>query len=174
MKHTILRIGARTIRPRGFVLLIAGFLLAIILAGAGAILYTRYVRLQTATTEQMKAESEKELGRITAMQESVFVRRDFLAKGEHGVVTDNYRSGLDSKMIRSYYDKEFLKNGWKFLKEENLPVWGKDIGAIQTSYCKRNLKGYIYLLGAQTTKENITYTLGISWGLDGCTVNASN
>lgn len=161
------RLGGEGGRLR-IILLAVGGLLLIAALGLGTAFYSRYVSSEIAANDRIRAKAENELGPIKPMPSSNFIRHSFLSKGEHGDVEDSYRSQSSYESIRSYYDQEFANHGWKFQNEESLKIWGKDVGAKEVSYCKAGLRGYVYFVGAQETKENITYTVGISWGMDRC------
>lgn len=101
------------------------------------------------------------------MPGSQFIRRGTIAKGSHGTVTDHYYSQASYESIRDYYRREFARLGWKFEQEKKVNVWDQDVGAVELDFCKDGESGGLFFLGRQKTSENITYTVGTSWGL-GC------
>jgi hypothetical protein len=118
-------------------------------------------------THEAKQRATAELDRFKPMPGSVFVRRGSTAGGEHGTVTDHYRTDANYESVRDYCLREFQRLGWEFHGESKMLVRGEDIGAFEIIFCKNSERANLYFVGKQETAGNITYTLGISWGL-GC------
>jgi hypothetical protein len=161
------RLGGEAGRLR-IVLLVIGSLVLIGAVSLGTVFYVRYIRSEMAANNLMRAKAENELSPIKRMPSSNFIRHSFLSKGEHGDVEDSYRSQSSYESIRGYYDQEFANQGWKFQNEQSLKIWWKEVGVKEESYGNAGLQVYVYFVGAQETKENITYIVGTSWGTDRC------
>lgn len=143
-----------------------GALLIIALLG-GVILYVRSGTTTIMRIQEAKRSATTELDQIKSPPGSVFVRRGTTASGEHGTVTDYYRSQQTYDGVRNHYVNEFERLGWKFEGENGVPVRGRDVGAIKLRFCKNGNSGNVFFVGKQETADNITYTVGTSWGL-GC------
>jgi len=160
-----MRISERKARLWTILILAVGMLLGVTVWGA--ISYGRYIHTTEVAIEQMKGEAGAELNGLTPIGEAAYVRRDVIAHEGTGVVGDCFRSELGYDAIKEHYDKEFAREGWRFQREKRALIWGKDVGAMQVSYCKGALEGDLYFVGAQKTTGNITYVVEISWELDG-------
>ena len=132
--------------------------------GVGAFVYVRHA---LNTVEQNRNKASKELDSIRPMPGSQFIRRGTIAKGSHGTVTDHYNSQASYESIREYYSEEFARLGWKLEHERKVNVRDQDVGAVELDFCKDGESAGLFFLRKQESSENITYTVGTSWGL-GC------
>jgi len=146
--------------------LTAGGFVAIALIGA-LVLYVRSGVRSFSRTQEARQKANKDLDQFKPMPGSIFVRRATTASGEHGTVTDYYRSEDKREAIRSYYLQEFQQLGWRFQLESRIPLHGEDVGATELVFCKDNERAALFFVGAQQMSDNVTYTVGTSWGL-GC------
>ena len=112
-----------------------GALLAIGLIGSVS-LYIRSAIKTIGSVKEAKQRATEEIDQIKPMPDSLFVRRGSTASGEHGTVTDHYRSDAEYESIRDYYLQEFKRFGWKFQRESKMPVRGEDVGAVELVFCK--------------------------------------
>jgi len=143
-----------------------GVFLILALVG-GVVLYVRSGITTIKRITEAKEKATGDLDQIKPMSGSVFVRRGSTASGEHGTVTDHYRSEANYESIRDYYVKEFERLGWKSQGESRMLVRGEDVGAVEVVFCKNGERADLFFVGKQETAGKITYTIGTSWGL-GC------
>ncbi len=137
----------------------------------GVVLYIRNGLATIKETQEARVKATADLDQIKPMAGSVFVRRGSTASGEHGTVTDHYRSEANYESIRDYYLKEFNRLGWKSQGESKMLVRGQDVGAVELVFCKNGERADVFFVGSQETAGNITYTVGTGWGL-GCGRNS--
>ena len=144
---------------------VGAFLIAAVVGAV--VLYSRSGITTIRRTQEAKQKATADLDQIKPMPGSFLVRRGGTAKGDHGTVTDHYRSEAKFESIRDYYVQEFQGLGWKFQGESKMLVRGEDVGAVELVFCKDGERADVFFVGKQQSAGNITYTVGTSWGL-GC------
>ena len=89
-------------------------------------------------------------------------------KVTQGVIGNYYQADITYDQIRSHYDAELGRHGWKLKKEERLTTWDNDYGELQAIYCRGNYAADIYFTGNRKNELGFRYALDISWGLGYC------
>jgi hypothetical protein len=85
-------------------------------------------------------------------------------KISHGRVGSTYTGDLHWPDIRSYYDRELLKEGWQFVSEESVTDWGTDKGGRSRLYLYGGYYANLQFAG-ERARYGWTYALDFSWGL---------
>lgn len=65
--------------------------------------------------------------------------------------------------IRSFYDQEFARNAWRFIRQEPVRDWGRDFGGVTATYCKGSYRASVQYAGAKA-EYGWDYSIDLSWG----------
>jgi hypothetical protein len=105
----------------------------VIIAGTVTLtlLLKRYLGQQVEQAAALRQQLQNELNRIEPPPSSIPVRHVGGFKGTHGNYAIYYQANLTHDDIRSHYDRELAKHGWKLKKESKLTTWGGDKGESQ-------------------------------------------
>lgn len=91
------------------------------------------------------------------------VQYSSLFKVSNGAVSGGYKTALSYNQIRSHYDVELAKLGWKFAGESDVIYNGVNYGGKQAFYCKNSYTADVQYAGGQNEQFGWTYSFGLSW-----------
>jgi hypothetical protein len=140
---------------------IIGLLLVIALPAFFA--YDEYFNEPKAAIEQQKL--EQEFKAIIPMANACFGDYKASHKTRHSLVNISFSSISPFQETKEYYDKELVRNGWRFHKEEKWRDWGRDFGAKSVAYCKGNYEAELWYNGESSGPRSY-YAFSVSWGLE--------
>lgn len=87
-------------------------------------------------------------------------------KPGQALVEATYTTSVGYKNIRSYYDGELVQKGWRFVGEEGVRDWGRDLGGKEAYYRKGDYDASLQYAG-EKGNYGWTYSLDLSIGMDG-------
>jgi hypothetical protein len=114
---------------------------------------------------EIQKQLEAEFVALVPMPGASQVRYTSMNKARQGEVGADYKTSKSYTDIRTYYDSQLKHNGWSFIKEKPVKVWGRDYGGKQAFYCKANYTATLQFAGSQENEFGWTYSFGLSWGL---------
>ena len=115
--------------------------------------------------DAIQKDIENEFKQIAPPPNSLSIRYGSMHKTHQGDVGSDYRASANYGELRSHYDSELSRHGWKFVKEEPVKIWGKDHGGKQAFYCKGPYTATLEYAGDAENQMGWTYSFGLSWGL---------
>lgn len=118
-------------------------------------------------SKQVQTELENELRSITPFPQAALIHSERSHKRNQVLVSDRYSVPASHAELRSYYDKELARCGWRFVSEKQLTRWGADRGGRDAHYCKGEWSANIEYV-TQAADNKADYALSLSWGLDKC------
>jgi hypothetical protein len=142
--------------------MVAG-VIVLVLFGA-IVVFLFYIDANSERAIQAQADLETEFHSIPRPSQAVPFDYYASHKMQHALVTEKYRTTLSDQEIREYYDDHLTEHGWKFLKEEPLYDWWRDLGGKTLYYRKGNYTAALEFQG-QKADSGYAYSLGLSWGL---------
>lgn len=162
----VLRVRGLANVPRAYVIALLGTLVvgAVTMLGVCAYLYYE-VGVAGPEANAVQKQLEAEFGRIKVPPDTRALRYSSTHKGGQASVGSDYLSSADYADLRSHYDQELSRSGWKFLKEEPVKLWGKSHGGKQNFYCKPPYTATLEYAGDAANQLGWTHSFGLSWGL---------
>ena len=135
------------------------------LAGFVILQVVRYWQTSKSDAARIRKELISEFDKIQPLPGSERVQYNSLFKIGNGAVSGEYRSSSPYEEIRSRYDAELARAGWKFEREEAVIFDEVDYGGKQAFYCKGLYTATLQYAGRQEEFFGWRYTFGLSWGL---------
>ncbi|MCP3871994.1 MAG: hypothetical protein GY699_02420 [Desulfobacteraceae bacterium] len=121
--------------------------------------------------DKYKKDLETEFKQIDQLPDASLKRYEVSAKPGSALVHGSFKTDKRFNEIRSYYDVELKKNGWKFWKIDSVKDWGKDLGGKSIRFCKGSYIATIQYFGEKADYGS-TYSFSLSWGLHTCQKNS--
>ena len=76
-----------------------------------------------------------------------------------------YDSEQSDNQIKSYYDKELARLGWKYIGEKKVEKFGKFSGGSQYLFCNGEVAATLFTTAADKAWLGYTYSLALNWGM---------
>ena len=76
-----------------------------------------------------------------------------------------YNSEQSDDQIKSYYDRELARLGWKYIGEKKVEKFGKFSGGSQFLFCNGEVAATLFTTAADEAWLGYTYSLALNWGM---------
>jgi len=76
-----------------------------------------------------------------------------------------YNSEQSDDQIKSYYDKELARLGWKYIGEKKVEKFGKFSGGSQFLFCNGEVAATLFTTATDKAWLGYTYSLALNWGM---------
>ena len=76
-----------------------------------------------------------------------------------------YNSEQSDAQIKSYYDNELERLGWKYIGEKKVEKFGKFSGGSQFLFCNGEVAATLFTTAADKAWLGYTYSLALNWGM---------
>ncbi|HSE19392.1 MAG TPA: DUF6056 family protein [Pyrinomonadaceae bacterium] len=76
-----------------------------------------------------------------------------------------YKSELNPDQIKSYYETELTKLGWKYVGEKKVEAFQKFSGGGQHLFCKGETAATLFTTAKDEPRLGYTYSLALNWGM---------
>ncbi len=76
-----------------------------------------------------------------------------------------YNSEQSDEQIKSYYDKELGRLGWKYIGEKKVEKFGKFSGGSQFLFCHGEVAATLFTTATDKAWLGYTYSLALNWGM---------
>ena len=76
-----------------------------------------------------------------------------------------YNSEQSDDQIKSYYDKELARLGWKYIGEKKVEKFGKFSGGSQYLFCNGEVAATLFTTATDEAWLGYTYSLALNWGM---------
>jgi hypothetical protein len=140
-------------------------LVALVALGGLFIVVQHNQRLNGPKADESLKTLEKEFILIAPVPNASRLRYESSHKVSLGSVGADYRTDKTYAQIRTHYDNELKKNGWRFVGEEPVKIWWRDYGGKEAFYCKDHYTATLQYAGGSEEEFGWTYNLNLSWGL---------
>ena len=137
----------------------AGLGPAVVLTVIGLIVYDHVTNAPKARAIQTVLPAE--LDSIAPLPGAVLRDRAGSYKARRARVDRTYNTTASYTQIRGHYDAELTKHGWSFHREHRTRVWFRDLGGMETQYCKGSYTASLQYAGRS---DGWTFSLDPSWG----------
>lgn len=126
-----------------------------------------YGLVRTPKAKSVVTQLEREFNSVAPFPQATATHSEKSYKDNQALVLTRYSTSASYPVLRDYYDSELSKQGWKFISEEALADWGRDLGGKTAHYCKGDWSAAVEYAG-QDSEGRGAYTLAMSWGLNQC------
>jgi hypothetical protein len=76
-----------------------------------------------------------------------------------------YNTEQSDDQIKSYYDKELARLGWKYIGEKKVEKFGKFSGGSQYLFCNGEVAATLFTTAKDEAWLGYTYSLALNWGM---------
>ena len=76
-----------------------------------------------------------------------------------------YNTERSADQIKSYYDNELARLGWKYIGEKKVEKFGKFSGGSQYLFCNREIAATLFTTVNDEAWLGYTYSLALNWGM---------
>jgi hypothetical protein len=116
-------------------------------------------------TEAHQSVIEKEFQKVTPPSEAVLGPLYAKHRNIHALVSQEFKSKWSYEKVRDYYAQALRTLGWRFVREEPVREWGRDLGGKIQRYCKGSYEATLQYGGAKT-ESGLDYDFSMSWNVD--------
>jgi uncharacterized protein DUF6056 len=107
---------------------------------------------------------ERQFDSITKLPGSVPTELNRIYKTERGKI-GFYQSDLSYDQIKSYYDNELARLGWKYVGEKKVEAFQRFSGGSQYLFCNGEIAATLFITGQDEARLGYTYSLALNWGM---------
>jgi len=118
-----------------------------------------------AARAQSALQAEFEL--LNAPSGAQVLTREAGHKPGRASVGAEYQSPLSYAELRTFYDRELGRNGWRLSLDETLTDWGKDLGGHLACYRKADFWAGLQYAG-NLARYGWDYGIDVTWGSSSC------
>ncbi|HEU4836454.1 MAG TPA: DUF6056 family protein [Pyrinomonadaceae bacterium] len=111
-----------------------------------------------------QAALERQFDAITKLPGSVPTELNQIYKTDRGKI-GFYKTELNPAQIKSYYDDELPKRGWKYIGEKKVEAFQKFSGGSQFLYCNGEVAATLFTTAKDEAWLGYTYSLALNWGM---------
>lgn len=76
-----------------------------------------------------------------------------------------YKIDLPPDAIKSYYDTELARLGWKYIGSKPVESFQRYSGGTQNLYCNGETAAILFLTARDEERHGYTYSLALNWGM---------
>jgi hypothetical protein len=80
-------------------------------------------------------------------------------------VAQFYTTNANYEQVKSHYQSELAREGWKLFGERKLETFQRYNGAMHALFCKDHLAANLFFTGEEAPRFGYNYSLAINWGL---------
>ena len=114
--------------------------------------------------EIKQAALEAQFESIHIMPGSVPTELDRIYKTRRGKAAF-YKIDLPPDKIKSYYDTELARVGWKYIGSKNVEAFQRYSGGTQNLFCKGETAAILFITAQDEERLGYTYSLAMNWGM---------
>jgi len=111
-----------------------------------------------------QAALERQFDAIPKLPGSVPTELNQIYKTDRGKIAF-YKTELNPDQIKSYYDNELAKLGWKYIGEKKVEAFQKFSGGSQYLYCNGEIAATLFTTAKDEAWLGYTYSLALNWGM---------
>ena len=110
-----------------------------------------------------QAALERQFDSIRKLPGSVPTQLNEIYKTDRGKI-GFYNSELNSDQIKSYYENELDRLGWKHVGEKKVEAFQRFSGGTQNLFCNGEVAATLFITGQDEARVGYTYSLALNWG----------
>ncbi len=76
-----------------------------------------------------------------------------------------YKIDMPPDAIKSYYDTELARVGWKYIGSKNVEAFQRYSGGTQNLFCKGETAAILFITAQDEERLGYTYSLALNWGM---------
>jgi hypothetical protein len=114
--------------------------------------------------EAKQAALEQQFDAIPKLPGSVPTQLNQIYKTQRGKI-GFYKTELNRDQIKSHYERELAKLGWKHVGEKKLEVFQRFTGGTQDLFCNGRVAATLFITGQDEARLGYTYSLTLNWGM---------
>lgn len=114
--------------------------------------------------EIKQAALENQFESIHILPGSVSTELNRIYKTRRGKV-GFYKIDLPPDKIKSYYDTELARLGWKYIGSKNVEAFQRYSGGTQNLFCKGETAAILFITAQDEERLGYTYSLALNWGM---------
>jgi len=80
-------------------------------------------------------------------------------------VAQFYTTNANYEQVKSHYQSELAREGWKLFGERKLETFQRYNGAMHALFCKDHFAANLFFTGEEAPRFGYNYSLAINWGL---------
>ena len=111
-----------------------------------------------------QAALEREFDSIPKLPGSVPTELNQIYKTDRGKI-GFYKVDLNPDQIKSYYENELTKLGWKYIGEKKVEAFQRFSGGGQHLFCKGKTAATLFTAASDEPRVGYTYSLALNWGM---------
>ena len=111
-----------------------------------------------------QAALERQFEMIQKLPGSVPTELNQIYKTDRGRI-GFYKSEQSPDQIKSYYDNELARLGWKYIGEKKVEKFGKLSGGSQYLFCNGEVAATLFTTATDEAWLGYTYSLALNWGM---------
>jgi hypothetical protein len=111
-----------------------------------------------------QAALEREFDSIPKLPGSVPTELNQIYKTDRGKI-GFYKSDHNPDQIKSYYENELTKLGWKYIGEKKVEAFQRFSGGGQHLFCKGETAATLFTAARDEPRLGYTYSLALNWGM---------
>lgn len=111
-----------------------------------------------------QAELEHQFDLIPKLSGSLTTELNRIYKSDRGKI-GFYKIEATPDRIKSYYENELAKLGWKYIGAKQVEAFGRFSGGTQNLFCNGDLSATLFITGADEPRVGYTYSFALNWGM---------
>ena len=111
-----------------------------------------------------QAALERRFDEIQKLPGSIPTELNQIYKTDRGKI-GFYNSEQSDDQIKSYYDNELARLGWKYIGEKKVEKFGKFSGGSQFLFCNGEVAATLFTTASDEAWLGYTYSLALNWGM---------
>jgi len=111
-----------------------------------------------------QAALERQFETIQKMPGSIPTELNQIYKTDRGKI-GFYKSEQSPDQIKSYYDTELARLGWKYIGEKKVEAFQRFSGGSQFLYCNHEVAATLFTTVKDEARLGYTYSLALNWGM---------
>ena len=111
-----------------------------------------------------QAALERRFDEIQKLPGSIPTELNQIYKTDRGKI-GFYNSEQSDDQIKSYYDNELARLGWKYIGEKKVEKFGKFSGGSQFLFCNGEVAATLFTTATDEAWLEYTYSLALNWGM---------
>ncbi len=111
-----------------------------------------------------QAELERQFANIPKLPGSVPTELNKIYKSDRGKI-GFYKTSSTADQIKSYYETELEKLGWKHIGEKKVESYQKFTGGTQNLFCNGEIAATLFITAQDEQRLGYTYSLALNWGM---------
>lgn len=105
-----------------------------------------------------------EFNGIRILPGSVPTELNRIYKSERGKI-GFFKTDLSPEQIKSYYDRELARLGWKYIGTKPVEAFQRYSGGTQNLFCKGETAATLFITAQDEARLGYSYSLALNWGM---------